>query len=150
MKTSPAGLEFIVGNEALILHPYRDPAGHLTIGVGHLLTQDEIGKGVIVINGEKVRWRTDYLTEEQGMALFAQDLGRFEDAVNSYGLELTQNQFDVLVDFAFNAGEGALAQLLSHGLEEVPNQLPRWCHAGGQTLPGLEERRAAEVERWNA
>jgi lysozyme len=150
MKTSEAGLEFIISNEALILHPYRDPAGKLTIGVGHLLTREELNTGKMLIGDQYVAWQADYLTEQQGMALLAQDVARFEDAVNSYGLELTQNQFDVLVDFAFNAGEGALEQLLSHGLDEVPNQLPRWVHAGHKVLQGLVDRRAAEVERWSA
>ena len=84
------------------------------------------------------------------MDLLAADVERFEAAVNDYDLDLTQNQFDVLVDFAFNTGEGALAQLLSHGLDEVPNQLPRWTHAGGQVITALVNRRAAEVEMWGA
>jgi lysozyme len=149
MKTSPEGLEFIVSQEALVLHPYHDQAGYLTIGVGHLLTDEERRTGVIEIAGEKVRW-INYLTEEQGMALLAQDVARFEDAVNSYELDLTQAQFDVLVDFAFNLGEGGLRQLLSHGLDEVPNQLPRWNRAGGKVCNALVKRREAEVERWDA
>jgi lysozyme len=149
MKTSQGGLDFIISNEALILHPYRDQVGKWTIGVGHLLTPDELNSGKMLIDGQYVAWRADYLTEQQGMALLAQDVQRFEDAVNSYELVLTQNQFDVLVDFAFNAGEGALSHLLSHGLEEVPNQLPRWCRGGGQVIDALVTRRAAEVERWN-
>jgi lysozyme len=150
MKTSQDGLNFIVSNEALILHPYRDQVGKWTIGVGHLLTQAELESGKVLIDGQYVAWRADYLTASQGMALLAQDVGRFEDAVNDCGLELTQAQFDVLVDFTFNAGEGALSQLLSHGLEEVPNQLPRWCHGGGRVIDALVTRRAAEVERWYA
>ena len=84
------------------------------------------------------------------MTLLANDVARFENAVNGYGLNLTQNQFDVLVDFAFNAGEGALAQLLAHGLDDVPNQLPKWTHAGGQVIQALVNRRGAEVEMWGA
>ena len=149
MKTSKGGLDFIVGNEALVLHPYRDSAGNPTIGVGHLLTEDELASGLININGVDVAWK-NYLTEEQGMALFAQDLQSREDAVNSYGLDLTQNQFDALVDFTFNAGVGALQKLLSHGVDDVPNQLPKWNRAGGAVCEGLVNRRAAEVELWNS
>ena len=55
----------------------------------------------------------------------------------------------------FNAGEGALAQLLDHGLEQVPEQLSRWVHAHDQegnliTVEALVSRRAAEVELWNS
>ena len=149
MKTSEAGLDFIIANEALILHPYQDQVGKWTIGCGHLLTPDELDSGKMLIDGQYVAWQADYLTEQQGMALLAQDVQRFEDAVNGYELVLTQNQFDVLVDFTFNAGEGALQQLLSHGLDQVPNQLPRWCHGGGRVIDALVTRRAAEVERWN-
>ena len=136
MKTSPEGRQFIIDNEKCVLHPYDDPAGYPTIGVGHLI-QD----------GEEF---PEQITQEQALELLAADLARFEAAVNGYGLDLTQNQFDVLVDFSFNAGEGALAQLLAHGLDQVPNQLPRWVHAGPRVLDALVKRRAAEVERWNS
>ena len=136
MKTSPNGLKFITDNEGCVLHVYNDQAGYPTIGVGHLIQDGE-----------------DYsagLTQEQAMDLLAQDVSRFEDAVNSYGLDLTQNQFDVLVDFAFNTGVGGLKQLLAHGLDQVPYQLPRWNKAGGQVVSALVTRRAAEVDMWNA
>ncbi|MFZ0053174.1 MAG: lysozyme [Desulfobaccales bacterium] len=140
MNISQEGLEFIEQQEGCVLHVYQDPAGNPTIGVGHL-----IKAGEDYSNG---------LTQAQAMDLLAQDVKRFEDAVNSYGLNLTQNQFDVLVDFAFNAGEGALQQLLSHGLDAVPDQLPNWVHAhkDGQLIvvEALVNRRAAEVTRWNA
>lgn len=113
MKTSPKGLKFIRDNEGCVLHIYKDQAGYPTIDVGHLITDSDPDFS----NG---------ITQEQAMEILAQDVGRFEDAVNGHGLDLTQNQFEVLVDFAFNAGEGALQQLLAHGLDQVPNQLPRW------------------------
>jgi lysozyme len=134
MKTSQAGLQFIMDQEGCVLHTYQDQAGYPTIGVGHLIK-----------DGENF---PDQITREQAMDLLATDMARFEAAVNGYGLDLTQNQFDVLVDFSFNAGEGALAQLLDHGLDDVPNQLPRWNHAGGQVSDALVKRRAAEVEMW--
>ena len=135
MKTSQAGLQFIMDNEGLVLHPYNDAAGYPTIGAGHRIKDEEEFPGQI--------------TREQAMVLLAADVERFEQAVNGYGLDLTQNQFDALVDFSFNAGEGALEQLLSHGVEEVQKQLPRWVHAGGRVLEALVTRRAAEVELWN-
>lgn len=135
-KTSDKGRRFIESQEGLVLHPYQDQTGHATIGYGHLIKAGE--------------HFPNHITETEADALFVHDLQRFEAAVNSYGLDLTQGQFDALVDFAFNCGEGALAQLLSHGLDEVPNQLPRWCHSGGQVLQVLVRRRAAEVEMWMA
>ena len=134
MKTSPQGLQFIMDQEGVVLHLYPDVAGNMTVGVGHLVKEGEDFSGKI--------------TRDQAMDLLAADVARFEAAVDAYSLDLTQNQFDVLVDFAFNAGEGALAQLLAHGLDDVPNQLPRWTHAGGQVLQALVDRRTAEVEMW--
>ena len=136
MKTSAQGIQFIIDQERVVLHVYHDQAGYPTIGCGHLIKDGENFPGPI--------------TREQAMDLLAQDVARFEAAVNSYVLDLTQNQFDVLVDFTFNTGEGALEQLLSHGLSEVPNQLPRWIHAKGQVIQALVDRRAAEVEIWNS
>lgn len=136
MKTSENGLQFIKDNEGCVLHVYNDPAGYPTIGVGHLITDSDPDY-------------SDGISMDQALAILATDVGRFEDAVNGYGLDLTQNQFDALVDFAFNAGEGALSQLLAHGVDQVPNQLPRWTHAGGQVLQALVTRREAEVELWN-
>jgi hypothetical protein len=49
MKTSESGLEFIKDEEGVMLHPYRDPANLLTIGVGHLLTTSEKQSGHIII-----------------------------------------------------------------------------------------------------
>lgn len=134
MITSDKGLQFIMGQEGCVLHTYQDQAGYPTIGVGHLVKEGEDFP--------------DQITREQAMEMLAADVKRFENAVNSYDLNLTQSQFDVLVDFAFNAGEGALGQLLGHGLEDVPNQLPRWTHAGGRIIDALVTRRAAEVEMW--
>ena len=37
LSISDAGLEFITGHEGLRLELYNDPAGHATIGVGHLV-----------------------------------------------------------------------------------------------------------------
>ena len=140
MKTSAAGLQFIMDQEGVVLHSYQDQAGYPTIGVGHLIKEGEDFP--------------DQITREQALELLADDMSRFEAAVNGYDLDLAQNQFDVLVDFAFNAGEGALAQLLGHGLDEVPNQLPRWIysHRNGEriTVDALVNRRAAEAEMWGA
>lgn len=136
MKTSEVGLNFIMDQEGVVLQPYQDQTGHWTIGCGHLIK-----------DGEDFG---DSITHAQAMQLLAIDVQTAEDAVNGLEWVLAQNQFDVLVDFAFNAGEGALAKLLSHGLDEVPNQLPRWTHAGGQVLQALVNRRGAEGEMWNS
>jgi lysozyme len=67
---------------------------------------------------------------------------------------LNANQYGALVSWAFNVGCGAsgsstLMKRLNAG--ENPNtvaeeELPKWNKGGGQVLPGLTRRRAAEVK----
>jgi lysozyme len=65
-------------------------------------------------------------------------------------LDFNQNQWDAVADFTFECGSGALIQLLAHGIDQIPAQLPRWVHAGGKVLPGMIARRAAEVKMFNS
>jgi lysozyme len=153
MKTSAAGLKFIMDQEGVELHAYRDQTDHLTIGVGHLLTPAERAAGAIWLRGERVSYGHG-LTRPQVMDLLAQDLARFEAAVaRRVTAPLTQNQFDVLVDFLFNCGEDAghtLVQLLNEGnYQAVPGQLRQWVHSGGARLPVLARRREAECRLWD-
>lgn len=66
---------------------------------------------------------------------------------------ITQGQFDALVSFTYNVGEGALARstLLAHanqgdslGCYSAARQFDRWVYAGGQRLNGLVTRRQDE------
>lgn len=125
--------------ESLRLQVYADPAGLATIGWGHLLTHDDI-----------VTKRFDAgITEAAADVLFLRDLLPKEDAVNALNLELKQGQFDALTDFAYNCGVGSLKTMISHGLDQVPQELPKWVHAGHEVLPGLVTRRKVELAWWN-
>lgn len=142
MKTSPAGLEFIKNEEGCVLHIYKDQAGYPTIGVGHLIKSGE---------------EFTTLTEIEALDLLAEDLKVAEDAVNGKVIvSLNQNQFDALVSFTFNVGTGALEKstllkLLNQGnYEAVPGELMKWVKAGGQTLPGLVNRRQREGKLWES
>ena len=138
MNISDKGKRLLAQWEGSEPHVYRDVAGLPTIGVGHLLTQDELSSGKIYIDGEPVRYG-EGLTEDQIIALLGQDLERFENCVTDHvQVDLTQNQFDALVSFAFNVGVTAfrnstLLRRLNQGdYDEVPNQMRRWVHSGGQ------------------
>lgn len=136
MKTASTGLALIKQFEGLKKQAYICPAGVLTIGYGS--TGPHVKRGMVI-------------TEAQADALLAQDLVRFERAVNALGVSLTQNQFDALVAFAFNVGVGAFAsstlvKLLKQGdTKGAAAQFGRWTKADGKTLPGLVRRRAAEA-----
>lgn len=151
MKTSANGLKFIERCEGCVLHVYKDQAGLDTIGIGHLITPQEKAAGTFA-NG---------ITEAQALDLLSHDVQRAEQTVNSLvHVQLTQNQFDVLVDFTFNLGQGALAgstllRLLNAGAySSVPSQLLLWCNVRdphtGQLVksPGLLHRRQLEAQLW--
>lgn len=152
---SKKGLGFIKKWEGEELQVYKDVAGLDTIGVGHLLTKEELHSGKIYINGQKVKYHNG-LTSKQSLDLLDQDVDRFERAVNRLVVvPLVQHQFDCLVSFSFNVGSGALERstllkLLNQGkYEEVPKQLLRWNRAGGKVVRGLTYRRQDEADLWS-
>ncbi len=155
MKMSDKGKELLEQWEGSEPEVYLDVAGKKTIGVGHLLTQDELSSGKITIAGKAVRY-AEGLTNQQILDLLGQDLARFEKAVNDgVKVALKQYQFDALVSFSFNVGTGSfqsstLLKVLNQGkYDEVPDQLRRWVYSGGNKVQGLINRRENEVKLWN-
>lgn len=153
MNASPAGLEALKRREGVVLAMYRDSAGLPTIGVGHLLTRDELTSGKLTMDGD---WHGG-ISAEVADALLRVDLATAEDAVSAaVAVPLTQVQFDTLVSFAFNVGGNAfrkstLVRLLNTGdYAAVPGQLRRWIFSAGQRDRVLERRREDEVDQWMA
>ena len=153
---SQNGTKLLAEWEGLRTEVYDDAAGLPTIGVGHLLTQNERDTGRITIKGQAVDYQQG-LSEQQVLDLLAQDLERFEAAVNDgVQVALNQNQFDALVSFAFNVGRQAfksstLLKKLNQGLyDEVPAQLRRWNKTGGNVIQGLVNRREKEIALWQS
>jgi lysozyme len=73
-------------------------------------------------------------------------------AVNArVSVPLFQGQFDAVVSWTYNLGEGALKsstmlkKINAARHDEVPGQMKRWNKAGGKVLKGLERRREAEA-----
>lgn len=119
---------------------YRCPAGKWTVGYGHT-------------RGVKSGMRA---TVAQCNEMLIADLHEAGNAVRRYvNVPLSQNQYDALVSFVFNLGEGnfkssTLLKRLNQGrYEEVPAQIMRWNKArvdGAVTeLRGLTRRRTAEA-----
>lgn len=96
MRTSHRGLLAIEAREGVRLKAYRDSKNLPTIGVGHLIVP---GDGFSM---------SSRITQEQCDELFAKDVRKYEDAVNSLNVSLSQNQFDSLVSFSLNIGIGGL------------------------------------------
>lgn len=155
MKMSDHGLRLLETWEGCKLHAYNDAAGLRTIGIGHLLTKSELSTRTLNINGQSVVWDHG-ITNQQALDLLAQDVIPAESSVNGHvKVELSQNQFDALVSFAFNCGTNAfetstLLKLLNLGeYDKVPGQLLLWTKAGGKRCDGLVTRRNNEIKLWN-
>lgn len=132
-----AGLELIRAFEGYRPTPYKDIAGKLTQGIGHLL-----------LPGEDF----GYLDPTEAMALLAKDVQVAERAVlRLIKVPLTDRQFDALVSFTFNLGGGALQRstlrkkVNREEHEDVPAEFLKWCRAGGKISRGLLRRRKAEA-----
>jgi lysozyme len=129
MNISQAGIDMIKKAEGCILHCYKDSVGVPTIGYGHT-------GGVYL--GQTI-------SQQKAEDLLKQDLQKFVGYVNALGLKLNQNQFDALVSFSFNLGNGNLKELVNgRSLSQIADVIPQYCHAGGEVLDGLVKRRAAE------
>lgn len=137
MKIGENGINMIKSFEGFKPEAYLCPANVLTIGYGHT-------KNVKV--GQRV-------TEAQATELLKSDLAHAENVVNSYNLRLTNNQFDALVSFVFNCGEGNFAKsTLLKMIKVNPNsnnirlEFLKWNKGGGRVLLGLTRRRKAEAD----
>jgi len=67
---------------------------------------------------------------------------------------ITQNQYDALISFTFNLGEGNLAKstllkkINAQECKAAAAEFNRWVYAGGVKLRGLVKRRAEESRLW--
>lgn len=137
MKTSDNGIELIKRFEGLRLKAYLCPAGKPTIGYGH--TKDvKLG---------------DVITEEEAEQLLREDLIVVENEINRHNLNINQNQFDALVSFVYNVGQGNFERsTLLKKIKSNPNDLSirnefmRWIYADGKPLNGLKKRRKMEAD----
>lgn len=122
--------------EGLELTAYQDQAGVWTIGYGH--TGPDVHEGLTI-------------TQEQAEALLEKDLEHAEYIVNTaVKTDLNQNQFDALVDFVYNLGEGnfgksTLLKLVNaNDMNGASQHFEEWDKAAGQVNRGLLRRRQME------
>lgn len=92
------------------------------------------------------------VTTAEGEAMFEKEIAKFEDAVTRLvTVAINQNEFNALVSFAYNCGEGALAKSsilrrLNKGDRKGAAQaFHLWNKGGGRVLAGLVSRRAREA-----
>ena len=145
MRMSKEGIDALLKKfEGCKLSSYRCPANVWTIGYGHTSAA-----GVPEVkDGMKI-------TQKQADDILFDDLVKYETAVCGMVKQpLTQHQFDVLVDFAYNAGVGALQKstllkkVNAAQFDDVPAELAKWTKGGGKVLPGLVRRCQARSAWW--
>lgn len=143
---SDEGAAFIGRFEGFRAELYNDPAGHCTIGYGHLVHQG-------ACNGSEPARFKKGLTQKQALKLLKEDAATAGSAVSSsVTVPLNQAQFDALVSFVFNLGAGnfrastLLKKINARDFKAVPAELAKWVHAGDKVLQGLVTRRAAEAK----
>lgn len=132
MRTSQNGIELIKRFEGCRLTAYKPVKAerYYTIGYGHY--------GPEIYDGMKI-------TQAQADALLIEDLKKFENAVRSTKLALTQNQFDALVSFTYNCGAGSLKTLVKNRtINQIADALLLYNKGSGKVLAGLTRRRQAE------
>lgn len=138
---------------------YEDSLGHTTVGIGHLV---HLGP----IDGSEPDEFKRGLTDDEAWELFRADAAVYVEAVDRLvTVELTQRQFDAIVDFAFNWGIGevggfpatsvlklindedweGVAEELVNGRGPVTDAYP-YGRPYDKGLPGVRARRIAEAE----
>lgn len=131
MKISSRGIELIKSFEGCRLKAYLCPAGVWTIGYGHTAG---VKKGQTI-------------SQNQADAYLASDLKKYEEYVNQTDLKLNQNQFDALVSFTYNCGNGNLKKLVrNRSVEQIGEAILLYNKSNGKVLNGLVRRREAEHE----
>ena len=137
MRTSDKGRELITAAEGVHLRTYVCPAGKYTIGVGHLVKPGESFP--------------DGITMGQAQEMLSHDLAAAERAINGLvTVPINQAQFDALVSFTFNLGEGALSRStllkrINRNDAGAADEFGKWVLADGKPMPGLVRRRKAEA-----
>lgn len=171
LTCSDAGLNLIKSHEGVRLTAYLCPANRLTIGYGHvLLPKWDFGAFNRIGSTELARLVADCqarrvvtheaqvllkIRQDQADAFLAKDVQQVAHFLNSVLPPLNQHQFDALVSFVFNIGQGQFAtstlrkKLQFGDMSGAAKEFDRWVkgtdkHGHKITLPGLVTRRAAE------
>lgn len=141
MQVSSNCINIIKECEGFRSKPYKCPAGVATIGYG----------STRYLDGKPVKMTDAPITEAQAADLMKLSLREYEAAVLRYvKAPINQNQFDALVDFAYNVGaqnlrSSTLLRLLNLGqYSAAASEFGKWAYAAGKKMDGLVKRRKLE------
>lgn len=152
MKLDSNGYLLIQGFEGLSLKPYLCSAGVPTIGYGNTFYP----------NGKKVTLKDQPITKEYAIEInkFVADMFA-KDVSSLVKVTVNQNQFNALVDFAYNLGSDIDADDIPEGLGDstllkkvnknpndktIGDEFLKWNKANGVPSNGLTKRRTREKE----
>lgn len=145
MHVSEAGLALIAEFEGFRAKAYKCPAGIWTIGFGHTSAagSPKVVPGMVISKAE-------------GLTILKRDVVKFEQAVlRCIKKPMNQNEFDALVSFCYNVGEGnfsasSVCRHFNNGKKDLAAaSLSLWVKGGGKVLPGLVARRKKEMALFN-
>lgn len=141
MKPSQKCIDLVKKFEGCKLTAYQCPAYINTIGYGHTL---EVKLGTTI-------------TQVEAERLLMNDLLNVANSVTKLVKNVTQNQFDSLVSFAYNCGVGALTystllrRIIANPKDEnIKYQFAKWNKVNGKPMLGLTKRRLAEWQLYNS
>lgn len=143
MNTSDYGYSVIKRFEGFRRKAYKDSVGIWTIGYGSTFYPS----GVRVKEG-------DSITQDEAESMMRYVVDLFASSIKPLiTSELTQNQFDALISFAYNVGPGAFKKsTLLKKVNANPNdpairnEFMKWNKGKGVVLPGLTLRRKQEAD----
>lgn len=142
-KLSNNGIAFIKSFEGCQLTAYKcvPTEKYYTIGWGHY--------------GADVR-KDQKISQAQADMMFLIDIQEYESYVNNKNYvpvtdNLNQNQFDALVSFCYNCGQGNLKILCKNRtIKEISENITKYNKSGGKVLNGLVRRRQKEKELFDS
>lgn len=139
------GMKLLKKLEGFKARPYKDSAGKLTVGYGHM-----------VVPGDGVGPTVDVISEFAATSLLHTDVGIAEKAVgDAVTSDINTHQFDALVIFTYNVGatpfrNSTLLKLINVGeMEGASHEFLRWnkvhtAQGAFVEIAGLTTRRTAE------
>ena len=140
-------ISFVAAYEGFFSKPYRGlDSQNRTVGYGHVITSKD---GKKYDNG---------ISQQDALKLLKSDLQGAANQLLGFlsrnTVLLSQNQFDALVSFTFNAGSAWMYNstlrnvLLGGNLsnEAIYDAIMRWVYVNGDVAPGLVNRRKDEAD----
>lgn len=146
MRYSQSGLHLTEDFEQCRLSAYQDNGGVWTLGWGTTILPDgtRVCAGMTCTQAEADTW-------------LMHGIHNAEQIVNlAVNQQLTQPEFDALVDFVYNCGgsnfyHSTMLRLLNAGdFAGAAAEFEKWDHVGATVCAGLLKRRLAEEKEFNA